>query len=447
MDNGKIIIEVLPQFEVLYNLPKDINIICCIGGRGGAKTYEVSKWITYEACIRTQRCAVLRDEKSTIKESILNEVLLRYDTANENGALEQTVEKLDTGLKNIETGEMLVFTKGFRASKNETTANLKSISNVDRAIIEETEDIRDARKFNKFADSIRKHGSVIVLVLNTPDINHWIIKRYFNCTPAKDINGNEIDGFFDISPKNIPGFLCIRTNFRDNPYLAPHIYDNYIGYGTPGHYLYDPFYYYTAIEGYASSGRMGQIIKKAKPMLLKDYLSLPYPEVFGQDFGTASPAGMIGVKFYKNNCYTRQINYLPMSTLKIGILYCELGLTDKDLIIADHADAEALNLLYYGFDENSAPEDILEKYPQLRKGFNVEPCEKGPDSIRFGINLINGMSLFVCEESTDYWQEINNYVYAQDKWGNYVSDPIDNWNHLIDPLRYVVRDRYEYQST
>jgi len=135
-------------FKVLYKLPANTNIVICIGGRGGMKTYEVSKFVAFSATIRRKRCAVLRDEKETIRESILNEVLLRYDTANRNGALEGKFERLGIGIKDRETDEMLVFTKGFRASSGAKTANLKSISNVDIAVVEEAEDIRDEDKFN-----------------------------------------------------------------------------------------------------------------------------------------------------------------------------------------------------------------------------------------------------------------------------------------------------------
>ena len=188
----------LPAFEILYDLPKNTNTVICIGGRGGAKTYEVSKFVAFSSTILKKRCVVLRDEKELIRESILNEVLLRFDTANTRGLLSTMYERLDTGIKDLATNEMLVFTKGFRASQNDKKANLKSISNVDIAVIEEAEDIRDEDKFNTFADGIRKSGALIIIILNTPDINHWIIKRYFNLTFVEN-------GFYEVVPKDIPG--------------------------------------------------------------------------------------------------------------------------------------------------------------------------------------------------------------------------------------------------
>jgi len=434
---------VIDPFKILYKPPEKTNVVVCIGGRGGSKTYEVSKFIAYQSTVKKKRCVVLRDEKELVRESILNEVLLRFDSANKDGLLSEQFERLDTGIKDRATNEMLVFTKGFRASQLDKKANLKSISNIDIAVVEEAEDIRDVDKFNSFADSIRKESSLIIIILNTPDIGHWVLKRYFNLVQVED-------GFYEIIPKELPGFLCIKTSFEDNPYLPEHVVSNYRNYGNPESHLYNPFYYKTAIMGYASSGRKGQVLTKVKPIKLKDYLALPFKEFYGQDFGTASPAGMMGVKFDRDNCWGRELNYKPMPTLEIAKMYCDLKLNGSDRTIADNADDKAWKKLKKGYSRDELPagmffkndkgEEVC-KYPALLSGFYVVPCIKGTDSVTYGLDLMNSMNLFAVEESINLWEEINGYVYAQDKNGNYTNDPIDEFNHLIDPWRYVVNDQ------
>jgi len=427
-------VKALDPFKILYQLPESINIVVVIGGRGGAKTYEVSKFIAYSSTIKKKRCVVLRDEKELIRESILNEVLLRFDTANANGALAQHYSRLDTGIKDKETGEMVVFTKGFRASAKDKKANLKSISDIDIAVVEEAEDIRDEEKFNTFADSIRKEGSLIIIILNTPDINHWIIKRYFNLVFVED-------GFYEIVPKQIDGFLCIKTSYKDNPHLPKHIIRNYENYGNPDSHLYNYHYFMTAIKGYASTGRRGQVYTKFKSIKLADYLKLPFKEVYAQDFGTASPAAMIGAKIDKNRIYARLLNYKPMTTLEIGKFYCTLKLTDSDEIIADSADEKAIRKLKNGWRGEELSADEFLKYPRLAVGFHVKGAKKGQDSVRFGIDLLTGMDVFIVEESAEMWNEVHNYVYAQDKNGNYTNEPIDDFNHALDDLRYIAVEK------
>jgi phage terminase large subunit len=435
------VVPVNDQYVKLYDLPKGTNLVILIGGRGGVKTTEGSRFIALKSSAERKRSVILRDEKEAIKASILNEVLLRYDEHNEYWQFSSEVARLDTGLKEKETGQMLVFTKGFRASKNEKRTNLKSVSDVDIALVEEAEDIRDVSKFDTFADSIRKEGALIIIILNTPDILHWIIKRYFKKIPVdiKDENGKPVEGYFDIQPKDIPGFVCIKTSYKDNPHLPKYKVLDYESYGDPKSHKYDLHHYLTAIKGYASTGRKGQILKKVKYISLAEYLKLPYKEYYGQDFGTASPAGLVGVKRHRNKCWCRQINYKPMPTLDIGKLYCTLKIhPTSDKIIADSADPKSITKLSSGWTIDDIHPDEFKIYPGLRNGWDVEGARKGSDSIVYGLDTMIGMELYAVEESEDLWEEILNYVYGQDKWGNYTNDPIDDFNHLIDPWRYVI---------
>jgi PBSX family phage terminase large subunit len=430
MTIGEIEVKTKPPFDILYDDKrlKGINFIVCMGGRGGKKTYELSKWIAVSATIKKKRCVILRDEKSIIKESILSEIWDRYETANIDGVLDEYFIKNETELKERETGKVLIYTKGFRASSNQKKTNLKGSSNIDIALIEEGEDVRDKDKFYTFIDSLRKHGCIVVFIMNTPDIHHFIIKEYYNLEQVAD-------GYYKVHPRNIKGFLGIFTTYQDNEYLPSHIVERYEGYKEK-----DLHYYYTSILGYASTGRKGQILTKVKPISLADYMALPFKEYYGQDFGTASPAGLVGVKFDRNTCYARQINYLPMSALSIGKLYCELNFGVSDRIVADNADKEAIKKLSNGFERKDLTEELINKYPKLLKGFYIVPCKN--KDISFRISLMDSLNLFAVEESKDLWNEIVNWCYAQDKNGNYTDEPMAGFDHLLDGWGYCIIDHY-----
>lgn len=433
-------------FQILYNLPTGTNTVICIGGRGGMKTHEISKFVAYSSTIKQKRCVILRDEKSLVRESILNEILLRFDSANANGKLSEYYDRLDTGIKIRATNEMTVFTMGFRASAKEKKANLKSISNIDLAVIEEMEDIRSEDAYNVFSDSIRNEGAVIIMILNTPDINHFIIKRYFNLCRPEPVDGmedSELDGFFEITPKQLPGFVCIQTGYRDNQFLPKHIIEKYDSYGDKRSNFYNPFYYKTAILGWASTGRKGQILTKVKQIKLADYLALPFPEIIGQDFGTASPAGTVGVKFDGNNCYCREINYLPLNVLSIAKMYFDLGVKDET-IIADSAEPGSVGLLRSGWESDKIDAEDLKRYPGLVNGFNVFGCVKYSGSVKDGLDKMDTMNLYAVEESENLRNEILNYIWATDMNGNRTGQPIDDWNHLLDSWRYVIESRGRY---
>jgi hypothetical protein len=78
---------------------------------------------------------------------------------------------------------------------------MKGVNNVDIGIVEEMADIRDEFKFNHWKSSIREPGAFIVLILNTPDINHWIIRRHFNTIPLTvddypQFTSEELEGYY-----------------------------------------------------------------------------------------------------------------------------------------------------------------------------------------------------------------------------------------------------------
>lgn len=412
------------------------------GDRAGKKTHEVSKWIAFQTMIKGRRTVLLRDEKALIKETILNEVWERYDTANKNGQFNSIYTKNEGELKEKATGNVLLYTKGFRASSNSKTAGLKGASQISIAILEEAEDFRDPIKYNTFVDSLRKEGCIIVIMMNTADISHFLQKRYFNYDHVLDDKG-EATGFFKLIPKDIPGFVAIQTNYTNNKYLPSHIVHNYKAYGDPSSPTYDYYYYMTAIMGYASTGRKGQVFTKCKPIKFADYMKLPFKEILGQDFGTARPAATTGNKFDANRVYIRLINYKPLPVLEIGKMYSRLKLNNTDRIVCDYAEPNSISKLANGFNELSAKE--YELYPELAHGFYAVPCPS--KDIKARISLMSGMEIFLVEEHQELWDEVNNFVYATDKNGNYTDTPVDDWNHAVfDASGYVIVDQRGNQN-
>ena len=47
-------------------------------------------------------------------------------------------------------------------------------------------------------------------------------------------------------------------------------------------------------------------------------------------------------------------------------------------------------------------------------------------------------NIFVTKRSTNVLKEFRNYTYAQNKEGKWLSEPIDDFNHAIDGIRYVI---------
>ena len=440
----EVIIKRSPKFVPLYELPADVGLVVCIGGRGGMKTYEVSKFAASEIALKGKRVQVLRDELVSIKESIMNEILTRYDTANRDGVFNKSFSRLDNGIKNLKTGEMALFSKGFRASTLDKKANMKAVSNVDIGIIEEFEDIRNEDHYNTYSDSIRKEGSFIIILLNTPDIHHFLIKRYFNCIPVTvedepNFTEKELEGYFKLVPKDIKGFVCIQTNFRDNPHLPERIVRQYEAHGQrdPETGVVNSLHYYlNQIQGYCTTGLKGQIFKNYDICSLDDYMALPYEEIFGVDFGTASPAGIVSVKIHKNDIWVRQLNYEPLDLIGMGKKLDRLGIRRNDLVICDCAGRDFIMELRGGLKRYFTDEE-RQMYPQASSGFRA--LIGSPDKkIETGIEKLLSMKIHVTADSLDLQKELMMYVWDTDRDGKALDKPIKAYDHLIDPIRYIV---------
>jgi phage terminase large subunit len=77
-----------------------------------------------------------------------------------------------------------------------------------------------------------------------------------------------------------------------------------------------------------------------------------------------------------------------------------------------------------------------------RYGMNVIAAEKGSDSVRAGIRILQGYTIFYTEDSKDIEKELESYVWALGKNKEPTNRPIDENNHALDALRYAVITRY-----
>ena len=83
--------------------------------------------------------------------------------------------------------------------------------------------------------------------------------------------------------------------------------------------------------------------------------------------------------------------------------------------------------------ESAEPKSIAEI---KLHGLKIIPTEKGPDSIQFGINLIQQRDFLVTKDSLNLIKELRGYTWRTDKTGKSLNVPIDDLNHAIDAARY-----------
>lgn len=69
---------------------------------------------------------------------------------------------------------------------------------------------------------------------------------------------------------------------------------------------------------------------------------------------------------------------------------------------------------------------------------SIEPSEKGADSVRAGIQVMQRYEIMITQRSLNLIKEFRNYKWKEDKiTGEQLKEPIDKFNHGIDAVRYV----------
>ncbi len=134
--------------------------------------------------------------------------------------------------------------------------------------------------------------------------------------------------------------------------------------------------------------------------------------------------------------------YRQGDCLLIQELIYSTGLTNQD--IADKLRSLGITRAWEIVADSAEPKSIEEIY---RLGFNIKPAEKGPDSVRNGIDILKRFKLQVTKDSTNLIKELRSYTWATDKEGKNTGVPIDSFNHACDAMRYVALNKLRVSNS
>ncbi len=136
----------------------------------------------------------------------------------------------------------------------------------------------------------------------------------------------------------------------------------------------------------------------------------------GLDFGYSNdPSALVDIYYY-NGGYVldEQLYQKGLSNKQIADVIKNLGTT---LTIADSAEPKSI--------------DEIKTY-----GVSIQPCVKGKDSVKQGIQYVQNQRISVTKRSTNLIKEYRNYLWETDKDGKIINEPIGIFNHCMDAIRY-----------
>lgn len=138
---------------------------------------------------------------------------------------------------------------------------------------------------------------------------------------------------------------------------------------------------------------------------------------YGLDFGfSVDPAAVVEVRMNGDDIYLDEILY-------------QSGLTNQQLA------AELIRLGIKGplMADSSEPKSIREL---AHAGLDIRGAAKGPDSVRQGIDWLLSKRLHVTRRSVSLQAELENYCWRENREGKPMPEPIDDFNHALDAIRY-----------
>lgn len=403
-------------YQKLFVGDEKPRYIICMGGRASGRSYAASQYALFHLIAdKFFRCAIMRFILGDIRNSIFQEIRDRIEE-NED---EELVNEVDVGDGRLEFkfGQNKINGLGFRKSSGDQKSKLKSLASYNCVIIEEADEV-DEEDFQQLDDSLRtvKSDIVIILLLNPPDKNHWIIKRWFNLVKSK------VEGYYEAELKSTEkDTMYIHDTYLSNiKNLNQKTVDRYEAYKNR-----NQDHYYSMIKGLVSEGARGRIFKDWKIITDEEYEALPYDKCYGLDFGFSNdPAALVEMKEHNDNLYFKELLY-EVGLTNVGIKGNSLSERFEDLGLKKGEDII--------WADNQEPKSIKE----LRDdGWDVRPAPKGPDSIRSGIKKLLSKIVHYTESSKNIAIESQEYKWALDRNKEPTNKPIDKHNHLIDAKRY-----------
>lgn len=373
------------------------------GGRGSKKSTTTALWIIYNMMkYPLANTLVIRRVFNTHKDSTYTQLKWASNILKVSHLWKFSKSPLEATY--IPTGQKILF-RGLDDPMSITSITVEH-GHLCWCWFEEAFQIMNEDDFNKVDMSIRGelpkgYFKQITLSFNPWSEKHWLKKR-----------------FFDVKDEDV---LAITTNYTCNEFLGEDdkkLFEK-MKINNPRRYN---------IEGLGNWGI-------AEGLVYNNFEELDFnvenikkrPNVksaFGLDFGyTNDPTAFIA-------------SLIDLDNMEIFIFdeHYQKAMSNKDI---------ANMIKYKGYSkeriigDSSEPKSIDDI---KRQGiYRLKGARKGKDSILNGIQYIQDFKIYVHPKCENTLIELSNYVWDT-KEGNVINKPIDDYNHLMDALRYSLED-------
>lgn len=373
------------------------------GGRGSKKSTTTALWIIYNMMkYPLANTLVIRRVFNTHKDSTYTQLKWASNVLKVSHLWKFSKSPLEATY--IPTGQKILF-RGLDDPMSITSITVEH-GHLCWCWFEEAFQVMNEDDFNKVDMSIRGelpkgYFKQITLSFNPWSEKHWLKKR-----------------FFDIEDEDV---LAITTNYVCNEFLGEDdkkLFEK-MKINNPRRYNIEGLGNWGIAEGliYSNFEELDFDIEEIKKR--KNIKS-----AFGLDFGyTNDPTAFICslVDLDNMEIFIFDEHYQKAMSNKMIVDMIKYKGYAKERIIGDSSEPKSI--------------DDIKKQGIYR----IKGARKGKDSILNGIQYIQDFKIYVHPKCENTLIELSNYVWDT-KDGNAINKPIDDYNHLMDALRYSLED-------
>ena len=377
----------------------------CKGSRGSKKSRTTALFFIYSMMkYPGANLLVVRKVYRTLKDSCFTDLKWAINILGVQDYW--SVKESPLEIIYIPTGQKILF-RGLDDPLKVTSITVET-GNLCWAWIEEAYEINKEQDFNMLDESIR--GKIeeplykqITLTFNPWNERHWLKKR-----------------FFDVEDDNV---MAKTTNYTCNEWLDDSdkkLFED-MKKNNPRRYQ---------VAGLGNWGIVEGLVYENWRELEFDWREIlnkrrKAKAVFGLDFGyTNDPAAFFCGILDQEQKEIYVFDEIYQKRLQNTAIYRnieKLGFK-KEIIVADSEEPKSI--------------EHLRSLGLTR----IKASKKGKDSINAGIQFIQDFKIFIHPRCVNFLTEISNYAWDKDKFGKAVNKPIDDFNHLMDAMRYALED-------
>ena len=370
------------------------------GGRASCKSSSISIYIPVHIMKNPlSNVVIIRANENTLRDSVYEQV--KWGIAQLGATDDFRFLKSPLEIIYKPTGQRIIF-KGANNPQSITSITV-SHGVIDTVWFEEMFQINSEKTFNMIDLSFRGQMPKGYKIRIIGSFNPWLNTSWLKAR------------FFDKQDDNV---FATTTTYKCNKWLSKddiRLFED-MKRDNPQRY---------SVEGNGDWGVLSGLVYSNWHIEEFDHKVVSGVYSYGGDFGYV-------------NSYTALV-MIKVDTVNKRLYICDEIMYAREVVNSDIADAiKNHNMTNEVWIFDSAEQKSIAELKRLGIR-NAKPCSKGKDSVMFGINTLQEYNIIVHPNCQNVITELQSYMWKQDANGNELNEPIKEFDHMMDAIRYAIQ--------